>query len=347
MFKIIKKLIEQIVDRKDQLSKLLVTILIFLFPLNQQYHFRTFPSVDGHLIDYLILKVSVVELLLFALILINLKEVYLILLSYLKNFYFLSFLILILNSTLLSKYIWVSLYENLILVSIFITGVYLYKNQRLLDPIHLKRSIIFWIIFLSILAFLQFTFQKSIFNNYFLTGEFPYTQDYYHIKQKSLFFENLIPPYGIFSHSNILGSYLIFLLIFLNLLKADKKVFYYVVLIDLILIGSSVCLLAFFIFIFINQIKSRYLLTTSLNVFVTLILAGYFLYSYKYLDFNSDFSVYRRLYMFDLSSNLFIEDPKLLLFGSGYYNYFNYVKDFLYDYELVRFFNPLISLPSY
>jgi hypothetical protein len=44
--------------------------------------------------------------------------------------------------------------------------------------------------------------------------------------------------------------------------------------------------------------------------------------------------------MFDLSSNYFIDHPLEFLFGSGYFNYFQKIKLDLYNYEIVRFFQP-------
>ena len=44
--------------------------------------------------------------------------------------------------------------------------------------------------------------------------------------------------------------------------------------------------------------------------------------------------------MFDISRNYFVDNPVGFLLGNGYYNYFSLVKEELYKYEIVRFFQP-------
>ena len=44
--------------------------------------------------------------------------------------------------------------------------------------------------------------------------------------------------------------------------------------------------------------------------------------------------------MFDLFRIEFVASPVNFILGSGYFNYFEVVKNNLYDYEVVRFFQP-------
>lgn len=339
MFNINKKINDKIVDIKPKLNQIVFALLILFFPLNQQYHFRPFPSVEGFIIDYLIVKISIIELLIISIVIFNFSDVLNILKKFIKKWYFWGFLLIIFQSILRSDYFLLALYESLILLLIVLLGFLFFKNQELLNKPLLVKSIKFWLIILSILGIIQFVTQESVFDNYALTGEFPYNSDYYHIKQKGLIFDESIPPYSIFSHSNIFGAYIIFLLIFLRVFNKDSIYFYFLVAFDLVIIGSSACMLAFVVFIISLKLKTKYVKYLILGIPVVL-LGIYFLNSYKYLDFREDSSVYRRLYMFDLSSSKFIESPEILLFGSGYFNYFNTVKSDLYRFELVRFFQP-------
>jgi hypothetical protein len=339
MFNKYKKIIEKIVDIKNYLNFILLNLLVILFPLNQQYHFRPYPSVDGFIIDYLILKVSIPEILVVLLLAINYKECLKIVFSK-EYFKVISAIVLFfLVSILRSNYPLLAIYENILLLVCFVLGIYFYKNLKVLNKNLLVQSIKVWIVLLTLLGITQFVTQGSVFNNYPLTGEFPYTEDYYHIKQKNIFFENLIPPYTIFSHSNIFGGYLIFLFILLNTLEGFKKIFLILSIFNLILVGSVACLVAFSIYLLTLKVDLRK--TSILFKFIFyLSLAIYLIYSYRYLEFRGDYSIYRRLYMFDLSLNYFISNPINFLFGSGYFNYFGLIKDSLYRYELVRFFQP-------
>ena len=339
MFNKNKKLIEKIVDIKEAVNQILLGSLVILFPLNQQYHFRPYPSVDGFIIDYLILKVSIPEILLFLIFFLNLKEIIKIVLSSKYYRFLFPFFVLLTISVIQSNYLYLALYENFLLILMILVGIYFFKNPEILNKKLLLGSVKFWFIFLTLLGSAQFLSQSSIFNNYALSGEFPYTEDYYHIKQKNIFFENLIPPYTVFSHSNIFGGYIIILFILLTLISGIDKRFLVLTLVNLILVGSVACILAFVVFLFSFKLKREFLMIFIKFIFFFSI-AVYLIFSYRFSDFSGDFSIYRRLYMFDLSLNYFISNPLNFLFGSGYFNYFSIVKNDLYNYELVRFFQP-------
>jgi hypothetical protein len=339
MLNIYKRIIENKVDIKNKLNKLLFFILILFFPINQQYHIRPFPSVDGFIIDYLITKISIVELLIFSIFLINFKDLITYFKSIYKNILFWIFILLTIQSILRSGYTYLAIYQNISLFIVIFIGILLFKREGLLNSNLLVISIKSWIVLLSLLGFSQFYFQESVFDNYALTGEFPYSSDYYHIKQKNFIFGNLIPPYAIFSHSNIFGAYLILLMIFLNVLKKDSLFFYLLILLDLLLIGSAACLLAFVVYVISLYLKDRFIMVLIPGLLV-ISFTFISLHSFNFSDYKEDPSIYRRLYMFDLSTTYFLNDPVIFYFGSGYGNYFRIVKNDLYVYEIIRFFQP-------
>jgi len=278
MFKKNKKIIEKIVDIKNQLNKFLILLLTALFPLNQQFHLRPFPSVDGLIIDYLILKISLPEILVMLLFIFNLRQLFEIFINIFKKPLSWVFLGLVLGSILTSNYIALALYENLMLILLILLGIFFYSKKELINEEFLSFSLKFWLVFLIILGSLQFYAQSSIFNNYALTGEFPYSEDHYHVKQKNVFFEDMIPPYSIFSHSNIFGGYILFILIFLYYLKKDTIRYYILVLYGLILSGSVACLLGYLTFLIVRNLNYFYL-KKSLIGLVSLSLIIYFLFS--------------------------------------------------------------------
>lgn len=331
-------------DIKNNLHKikeLIFISILILFPLNQQLHLRPFPDVSGFIIDYLILKISIPEILLILFVIFNFWEIISNLKKSLNTRIFVGIYIFFsIMSVYQSNYKILGIYESCVILILILTFPTFYKPSK----IYLfANSIKFWIISLSILGVLQFYYQSSVLNNYYVFGEFPYNEDFYHIKQKGFLFSNLIPPYAIFSHSNIFGGFLLVSIISLGILKKDSLYFHILSFGMFLIIGSVTVLIAYLFWLLLLKIKSNF----NSFLLVGLIIGIYFLqlfYSYNYSNYQDNYSIYRRLYMFDLTSNYFASDPIKALFGVGYFNYFSEVKDDLYKYEIVRFFQPTHNL---
>ena len=327
----------------EKIRSLILLGLTCLFPLNQQLHLKPFPSVDGFIIDYLIVKISLPELLLVLLTVLQIGAIREFLRnSILTRYTSTGFLILSVLTTIFSNYKLLSIYENLIILLLILNlGVFLKYSKDLKLDLFVK-SVKFWLILLSILGFFQFFLQKSVLNNYALFGEFPYSEDYYHVKQKGFLFEDLIPPYAIFSHSNIFGGFVLLAIMFLGISKKDSFYFHTLTVVLLLIIGSLNIFLCYLLWVVLTKLPKLKNLYVSFSKTVFLLFIIYFLQlflSLNYFSYSGNFSLYRRLYMFDLSINLLVENPKYLFF-SGYYNYFGIAKESLYIYEIVRFFQP-------
>jgi len=348
MILINKNIIEKYVNK---ISSILISLIIATLPINQQIHFRPFPTVDGFIIDYLIFKVSLPEILILSFLLFNIWRIFS---NFNRNNYiFLTiFLALILYSTYLSEYKSVAIYENLIWVSVVLSGVFIYRNPDLINQSILEKLIKFWLIVLFVLGLSQFFNQGSVFNNYRLTGEFPYSESNLFIKQRGNILRDFLPPMGIFSHANIFGAYILFLLVILYFFKKDSLKYHFCALWIIVLTGSLPVILSYFIFLTFK------LLTLNLSLFkkypilkrykflgFIIILTAFPLFSIlpfvlNPFDFFENFSIFRRVYLFDISENYFIENPVNLFFGSGYYNYFSIIRKDLWNYEVIRFFQP-------
>ncbi len=328
---------------KEKISHLILLGITFLFPLNQQLHFRPFPSVDGFIIDYLIVKISLPELLLILLTVLQVGAIK----EFLRNsalarYTSLGFLTLSAVTTIFSNYKILSVYENsIVLLLILNLGVFL-AHMKYLKLDWFVKSVKFWLVALSILSLFQFFLQKSVLNSYALFGEFPYSEDYYHIKQKGFLFEDLIPPYAIFSHSNIFGGFVLLVIMFLGISKKDSFYFHALSIFLILIIGSLNIFLCYLLWIVLTKLPKIKDIKVTFGKTILLLLALYFVQlflSLNYFNYSGNFSLYRRLYMFDLSINLLVEAPKYLFFA-GYYNYFGIAKESLYTYEIVRFFQP-------
>lgn len=331
-------------DIKKSIQKIkeyLLLGILFLFPLNQQLHIRPFQDVDGFIIDYLILKISIPEVLLVAFFILNIKEI---VLNFKNSFnsrlIAVFFLIFSSISIFLSKYKVLGIYESAVFLILIICLGSFYKVENIK---YFSYSLKFWLLSLSILAIFQFYNQGSVLNNYYLFGEFPYNEDFYHIKQKGFLFSYLIPPYAIFSHSNIFGGFILVSIIALGIFRKDSIYFHLLSLGMFLIVGSLTVLVAYFIWVILLKTKKSPNMTTSLIIILSIYLLQ-FACSSDYLSYQDNYSIYRRLYMFDLTKNYFLDKPTKLIFGAGYNNYFFEVKDSLFKYEIVRFFQPTHNL---
>ena len=317
-------------------------LIVILFPLNQQLHLRPFPSIDGRIIDYLIIKISIVEVFLICFTILNIPNLIKLFIDlYKKHFqFFIGFLVLLLLVSLnsyVSKYPILSVYENFVILLIVLNSLTLGNVNWQVAYNLLHKSLKIWMILLVTLGFLQVIYQSSILNSYKFFGEFPYESSNYHIKQDGLLFDNLIPAYGIFSHSNIYGAFFLCSLMFLFLLKKQTPLYIAIGSLGVLLSGSLnilICLILFLIF-FYFKLNSKLLYLYLILSFIVLNLL-----SFDFQKYEGNHSIYRRIYMTNISNEYFYQKPVNFIFGFGYYNYFSEVAERLYRFEIIRFFQP-------
>lgn len=325
----------------EKSSYFLLFLIVILFPINQQLHLRPFPNVEGVIIDYLMVKISIPEVLLIFFTFFNIRNIYNYWTSFLNSFprKVLSLLLLspVIISIYFSNYLALSVYENLILL-FFVLNIPTIKDYPKVNFDYLFIvSIKFWMSVLLLLGFLQFIFQESVLDSYYYFGEFTYTSDNYHIKQDGSLLKNMIPAYGIFSHSNIYGAFFLITTMFLMIKKKAPLVFILIGFFGVLLSGSTNILVAFLLFqvFYFFKLKDYFLLAYPLILLISLNIL-----SLNFSSYVEDSSIYRRLYMTELSNRYFLQNPFEFLFGFGYFNYFKIVAEDLYFYEIIRFFQP-------
>lgn len=330
-----------LIDQISRAKQFIFILIVLLFPLNQQLHIRPFPSVDGFIIDYLMTKVSVIEILLIAFTLLNsfniLKSFRNLELGYKEISISLFALIFLLSSIFRSNYILTAIYDNLILILIILNIPSLRELTSFDFSYLLTTSVKFWMVILLILGLFQFVAQGSVLNSYYIFGEFEYNSSNYHVKQDGFILKSLIPAYGIFSHPNIFGAFFLISGMYLHLVRKNSPYFVIFTIIGVLISGSLnilISLVLFFLFFYL-KVSPKLLVITILFAFLTI---QYL--SIEYKKYEGDDSIYRRLYMTHLSNNHFLENPNDLIFGAGFYNYFERVAEKLYVYEIVRFFQP-------
>jgi hypothetical protein len=317
-------------------------LLVILFPVNQQLHIRPFPNIEGVIVDYLILKISIPEVLLIVLTLFNLNWIIRSLKEHAEviSKYLLLWLIIIGFSILnifKSNYPLLAFYENLILILILLNSLTLKYFQKINLLYLFSNSIKFWMFTLLILGIFQFYAQESVLGSYYFFGEFTYSSDNYHIKQDGMLIKNLIPAYGIFSHSNIYGAFFLISSMFLHLVKKNSLYLTLIAIGGIFLSGSLNILLGFIFFLIFFYLKINYKILAIYCLFCFLVL-NYL--SFGFQSYQEDLSIYRRLYMINLSNIKFSEDIFGAITGFGYYNYFKIVSEDLFFYEIIRFFQP-------
>jgi len=325
----------------NKISNFLVLLILIIFPINQQFHVRPFSSVEGFIIDYLIIKISAQELVLSGIFLLNIFLIVKFFKDLRKVLVLILFLLLGLLSVLNSKYIFLAVFDNIAWFLIVMCSIIFLIKPSVLKEETIVFSIKFWLITLSIIGFLQFLNQGSIFNNYHVTGEYPYSAENLFIKQKNTILTEYVPSMGIFSHSNIFGAYFLFLLFLLRGFKKDRVIFHILGVIVFFMAGSLPVVIAYLIWI-LTIVFPRILnlklfgLIIFLNIFT-------FVFSPNLIDLSfteSNYSIFRRVYLLEISREYFINNPLKFFFGFGYMNYFSIVRNNLWDYEIIRFFQP-------
>lgn len=338
MYLKIKNLIETNVNK---INHFLFLLIFIIFPINQQYHFRPFSSVEGFIIDYLIIKISVQEIIFIFIFILNFFAIFRFFKSAKSIYIFLLFLVFVLVSILNSKYPYLALYDNLTWGLIIFCSLTFLRSSKVIKNEILVYSIKFWLIFLVTVGVFQFLNQGSIFNNYPITGEYPYSEDNLFIKQKNTLLTEFVPSMGIFSHANIFGAYFLFLLFILRCFNQDRIFFHILGVVVFLITGSLPVLISYIIWLFLIVFPK--ILNFNFLPLILFILIFAFILLPTFFDtklIESNYSVFRRVYLLIISKEYFTYNPLGFLFGFGYMNYFSIVKNNLWDYEIIRFFQP-------
>lgn len=197
---------------------LLFYIILLALPLNLGKHFIfDFSYSEGALIDYALPTVYVQDLLILLFLALHVvlnrtlpkKTIYLLPLS----------LLLLLN---------IVISENVLASAYFASRLVLYSSFAIVGMKYLKKlSVVSLVVLLvisvfsiSLLGLAQWFLQHSVFNNYLFFGEQPYSFLTPGILHHTFLGDNVIPPYAIFKHPNVLGGYLSIVLVWLEIGRA-------------------------------------------------------------------------------------------------------------------------------
>lgn len=252
----------------------LFNLLSFLIPTQLGLHLNFLtPTIFGFKIDYLIPTIYLTDLLIFLLIISNLK---IIRTKLLKISLFMMFILI---NIFVSQYKIPSIYKWIKVIEMILLGLIIIKHKSFKVFDNFVKPLSYSIFIICILGVTQWVLGKTIGGPFYFLGERNFRMGDPGISTFSLFGVEMLRPYSTFSHPNSLAGFLlVFFLFLLNFKKLFNKKYYYVL----------------SILIIVNLF-----LTFSLNIFLTilvlvLIYTNHFLnYSLFILDFSARSYSYR------------------------------------------------------
>ncbi|OGK18176.1 hypothetical protein A2866_04775 [Candidatus Roizmanbacteria bacterium RIFCSPHIGHO2_01_FULL_39_8] len=297
-----------------QLNKVLILLFLLLLPTQLGKHFFfDFSYVSGVRIDYLSPTIHLTDILALLLILLNFKTV----LSFIKK----KEVVLILGVLLLgigfAKLPPVSFYRYIkILEFVSLFAIFKYKPLRLQTG---ALAFFFGALFEFILVILQFTQKHSLQGLFYLFGERSLSLSLPGIAKASLDGEEILRPYGTFSHPNSLAGFYLVIYLFILTQKNIKPLFRYsLLLLTTLLVFISFSKIAIVTLVvcsslFIFRQKINCLLCKFARVFVLVIVSLVFL-----LIQTDPLTVEKRLTLVKNSLEIIWANP---LFGVGLGSY--------------------------
>lgn len=344
------------------ISKYLFLLLTFLIPVNLGKHFEIFSSyVGGILIDYLVPTIFVQDILIILIIslwalggglkrfstykveLFEKKEVQISVL----------FIYALFISTFVSVRFIPSFCAWLRVLLYFIFFIYMLLEIKVEDNYFKVLDIVsISVLLLSLLAILQFVKQGSVFNNYLILGEQPYSAGVFGIAKENIFGRSVIPVYGLFRHPNAFGGYLAITLTWLFCFIKKRRFYllsFLLGFISIIFTFSYVSWLTLIIGIIFHLVfnksptKTRKYKKYAAIIVITIFLFSLFLpvLNKLGLDIEENNSITRRV-NFTSASYRMIKDN--FLFGVGLNNFTVFVDRYNHDSPDIRFSQPVHNI---
>lgn len=344
------------------LSKNIFLILIFLIPVNLGKHFEIFSSyVGGVIIDYLVPTIFLQDILVFSIILLWLFSGGLKRLFSQKIEIFgkrevqisVLFLFSLFISTFVSARYTPSFYVWLRMLLYFCFFMYMLLEISVEDYYFKILDIVSVSVFLlSVLAIMQFMKQGSVFNNYLILGEQPYSAGVFGIAKENIFGRSIVPVYGLFRHPNAFGGYLAVTLTWLFSFIKKRKFYLITFVLGLVSIIFTFSYISWFVVITgvifhivfsKNPTKIRKYKKSA--VFIVLLIFLFSLLMPFLKKFNIDVgnnrSIIRRV-DFTSASYRMIKDN--FWFGVGLNNFTVFVDSYNYDSRDIRFSQPVHNI---
>ncbi|HPD73926.1 MAG TPA: O-antigen ligase family protein [bacterium] len=349
-------------ERLLGLSKKIFFILIFLIPINLGKHFEIFSSyVGGVLVDYLVPTIFVQDILILLVVLfwlfsggfkklfstkIELFEKKEIQISFL--FIFSLFISIFVSTRFVpSFYAWLRMFIYFLFFIYTLVEINVEDNYfKILDITSIS------VFLLSLLAIIQFLKQGSVFNNYLILGEQPYSAGIFGIAKEHILGRSVIPVYGLFRHPNAFGGYLAITLSWLFCFIKKRKFYLVSFLFGFISIIFTFSYISWFTLILgivfhlifsKNPTKIKKYKESAVIFVLIIFLFSLSLPTLKMLNINfeGNRSITRRI---DFTSASYRTIKDNFLFGVGFNNFTVFVDKYNYDSPDLRFLQPVHNI---
>lgn len=303
----------------EKINKIIFLTIIFFLPFQfGKYFFFDFSYLSGIRVDYLAIKVFLVDIFIFLFFVLNFKAVFSFLL---KKIFFIFYFLLILNfvftkNKILTFFQIIKIFEFLILF-ILAKKYFLKVDSKKFLIVFLFSGLLE--LFLSVY---QLVFSHSFGGVFYFFGERLISLQTPGIAKITLFDKEFLRPYATFSHPNSLAGFYLLLYFFLLTEKTfNKNIFLksFSLLLSNILIFLSFSKVAIFCFLILNSFyflknfKTKCFVCKTSKIFVPLFL------SLIFLQGKTDIlTIEKRI---ELLKNSFLILKDNLFFGVGLNNY--------------------------
>jgi O-antigen ligase len=236
----------------QKLERYIFLALIFTLPFNLGKHFVfDWAYINGFLVDYLIPTIYIQELLIILLLVswtfrIIFEGKLLKDLGWDSRLLFIFVLVAFLSvpASINSNTSLVSFIRLLIYV---LFGLYVAYNLDIKKDLpNVLKALMVSVFLVEVLALFQWLKQGSVFNNYLILGEQPYSFSTFRVAREQFFGQTIVPVYGTFRHPNIFGGFLSVVLLWFVYFRNVFKVRYFRALTTLVFaLGFLILLLTF------------------------------------------------------------------------------------------------------
>ena len=207
-------------DVTANLNKILFFLFIFFLPTQFGKHFfLPFSYISGVRVDYLAPTIYLLDIIIFLLALINIKTV---LKFFKKNTFFIFFLLSIIN-IFFARSFPLALYGFAKIIEFFIVFSLGQKMLTILKDKIILIGLLVMTLFQFLLVFLQIFLHRSVNGFFYYFGERFINLSTPGIAKISLFGQELLRPYGTFSHPNSLAGFFLLLYFYVLIEKKFSK----------------------------------------------------------------------------------------------------------------------------
>lgn len=300
------------------LNNLFICLFVFLLPTQLGKHFFfSFSYLNGIRVDYLAPTIYITDILVFILMLINIKQIFV----FFRSKYLLLLVGFFLVNIVFSLSPVISLYKFVKIIEVIVIGLIIYQSQ--INIFYIVLCFLFGSLFELSLAISQLNLGRSLQGFFYYFGERMLSLSMPGIAKASFFGREFLRPYATFSHPNSMaGFYLLLYVFFLSIKNILKPrllfIIYLLLFISSCLIFISFSKVAIITFLILNAgyliLNTKYCrLCVLARLFVLIIVGSVFMFAHT-----DPLTIQKRIELVQNSLIVIFQHP---LFGTGIGSY--------------------------